>query len=104
MVQALIDQDMAATTDMVVAEVLQGANSEEDFQKLADRMQGLHYYHATEELWRMAARLSFDLKRRGLITPLADLAIATVAMENGLAVYAVDDHFQRVPGLELHKV
>ena len=101
-VQALVDQDLIATTDLVVAEVLQGANSEQDFQKLADRMQGPHFYHADEELWWRAARLSFELKSRGLITPLADLVIATVALENGLEVYAIDDHFERVPGLKLH--
>ena len=102
-VQALIDQDVAATTDLVIAEVLQGASSEEDFQKLAARMEGMHYFHATGEMWVKAATLSFQLKRRGLITPLADLVIATVARENELEVYATDDHFERVPGLGLYQ-
>lgn len=101
-VQALADQDLLATTDLIVAEVLQGASSIEDFEKLADRLQGPHFYHADEDIWWRAARLSFDLKSRGLITPLADLVIATVALENGLEVYANDDHFERVSGIRLY--
>ena len=89
---------------MVAAEVLQGAKTESDFQQLEDKLDALHFYHADEETWQRAARRSFDLKRQGLKTPLSDLLIAQVALDNDLAVFAVDAHFERVDSLSLHKV
>jgi predicted nucleic acid-binding protein len=98
----LIDRDEVATTDVVIAEVLQGTANEAEFTLYKDKLSALHYFHSDRSTWERAAQLSFDLRRRGLPTPLADLVIATVALDNGLSVYARDDHFGRIPGLTLH--
>ena len=100
----MIELDQVAITDVVAAEVLQGAKTESDFQQLEDKLDALHFYHADEETWQRAARLSFTLKRIGLKTPLSDLLVAQVALDNDLTVYAADEHFDRVDGLKLHKV
>jgi predicted nucleic acid-binding protein len=99
----LIDRDLIATTDIVVAEVLQGARSEADFQELADKMGALNFFHADEGAWLNAAKLSFELRRRGLTTALSDLVIATVALEHNLEVYSVDSDFERVTNLQLYQ-
>jgi predicted nucleic acid-binding protein len=100
----LIELDEVAITDVVASEILQGAKTESDFQQLEDKLDALHFYHADEETWQRAARRSFDLKRNGMKTPLSDLVIAQVALDNDLDVYAFDEHFDRVDGLKLHKV
>ena len=100
---ALLQQDQVATTDLVIAEVLQGSSSASHFQENADKMEALHYFHAARETWLKAAELSFQLMRSGLTTPLSDLVVATVAMEAGLIVYTTDQHFSRVPGLHSHQ-
>jgi predicted nucleic acid-binding protein len=99
---ALIRQDEVAYTEVVMAEVLQGAPTEAKFRDLLDKMTALHFFPADRRTWLDAAQLSFRLRRRGLATPLADLVIAQVALENGLTVYASDGHFGRVDGLALH--
>ena len=99
----LLGRDHIATTDIVVAEVLQGARSDDDFQELADKMEALNFFHADTGIWLKAARLSFELKRRGLTTPLSDLVIATVALENDLEIYAVDSDFARVANIRLYQ-
>jgi predicted nucleic acid-binding protein len=99
----LIDRDLIATTDIVVAEVLQGARSEADFQELADKMGALNFFHADEGAWLNAAKLSFELRRRGLTTALSDLVIATVALEHNLEVYSADSDFERVTNLQLYQ-
>ena len=101
---ALLSADEVAITDIVVAEVLQGASSETEFASFAERMDALHYFHADEALWLRAARLSFDLKRQGTTTSLADAVIAAVALENSLELYTLDSDFQRIPGLSLYQV
>ena len=100
----LLQQDVVTTTDVVVGEVLQGARSVEDFLKVADRMDALHYLHADKSIWSRAARLSFDLRRQGLTTALSDVLIATVAIYNDCDVYAIDSDFERIPGVRLHQV
>jgi predicted nucleic acid-binding protein len=101
---ALLDADQVAITDVVAAEVLQGAGSEEEFEEFAGRLDALHYFHADEALWLRAARLSFDLKRQGMTTALSDVVVAAVALENDLEVYSIDSDFQRIPGLRLYQV
>jgi predicted nucleic acid-binding protein len=98
----LIERDEVATTDVIIAEVLHGAKTEEDFAEWSDTLEALHFFPGGQETWRTAAHISFELRTQGLITPLADLVIASVALENGLAVYAIDEHFSRVQGLRLH--
>lgn len=99
---SLLDRDEVATTDVVVAEVLQGTASESDFERYRQEMEALHYFPVTREIWVKAAELSFRLRREGRTTSLADLIIASVALENDLELYAVDSDFGRVPGLRLH--
>jgi tRNA(fMet)-specific endonuclease VapC len=98
----LIDADQVATIDLVIAEVLQGTSSVSEFEEYAGKMDALHYFEMDRETWLKAGKLSFELRRQGLATPLADLAIAAVALDNDLEIYAVDSHFERVPGLRLH--
>jgi hypothetical protein len=103
-VAELLERDEAATIDVIVAGVLQGASDDEDFRKVAYRLDALHYFHADESIWYRAGELSFNLKRRGLRTPLADIVTALVALEHDLELYAKDDHFNRIDGLKLHRV
>lgn len=99
---ALLSRDEVATTEIVIAEVLQGTATEQEFAQYSNRMESLHYFPAERETWVRAAKLSFQLRRLGFTTPLADLVIAAVALENGLDVYTVDPHFERISGLRLH--
>jgi predicted nucleic acid-binding protein len=98
----LLDRDEVATTDVVIAEVLQGTANDGEFQRYSEEMEALHYFPVTRETWLRAAALSAQLRHIGQTTSLADLVIATVALEHDLEVYAVDSDFARVPELRLH--
>lgn len=99
---AILDRDELATTGLVLAEVLQGAASEREYEDLRERLLASHFFGDSQDTWERAARLSFDLLRRGQQTPLSDIVIAVVALENDLDVYTNDLHFDRVPGLRRH--
>ena len=101
--RSLLTRDEVATTDVVIAEVLQGAPSLDSFRELADKLQGVHLLHADAEVWLEAAELSFHLRRSGLATALSDLLIATVALRAGIPVFTSDNDFSRVDGLELYQ-
>jgi predicted nucleic acid-binding protein len=99
----LLALDEVATTDLIIAEVLQGARNEEDYAQYEDRLRGPHYFPVERQTWLNAARLSYDLRRKGFSTPLSDLIIASLALEHALSVYAIDAHFDRVPSLQRHE-
>jgi tRNA(fMet)-specific endonuclease VapC len=102
-VAALVTERRAATTGMVVAEVLQGALDEDDYNRLYRTVGRLPFVEADREVWITAGRLSYELRRKGLTTPLSDLLIAAAAMTGGHEIYATDPHFTRVQGLGLHQ-
>jgi len=77
-------------------EVLQGARNEKDYQKLRDYLSTQIIYFLPEEksTYEKAARLYFDLRRKGL-TPRStiDILIALTAMENKLMLLHNDRDF-----------
>ncbi len=99
----LLETDQVATTDFVMAELLQGSRTQQTFNDWVIRFTSLHFYEAPHDTWLRAAALSFQLIRGGLTTSLSDLVIAQVAIDNALSVFATDPDFERVPGLVLHK-
>lgn len=99
---AITDRDEVAITGQVIAEVLQGASSEQFFREWIERLAAPYFYPETRRTWETAGRISFELRRQGMSTPLADLLIAAVALENDLEIYANDAHFDRVPDLKRH--
>ena len=87
---------------VVYAELLRGARDETQFRALEEQLDALPFLEMTTATWRDTGRILGDLRRRGSAISLPDAAIAALALEQGLQVYTRDDHFQRIPGLELH--
>ncbi|MBI2164974.1 MAG: PIN domain-containing protein [Chloroflexi bacterium] len=92
-----------AMVGVVMAELLQGAQSQQELEQLTDWLTALPYLAETEETWARAGNLSFQLRRRGAAGSLLDLLIAALAIEHGCEVYTADEHFRRIPGVKLYK-
>ncbi len=87
---------------VVYVELLRGARDAAQFHALEDHLDALPFLEMTNATWRDTGRILRDLQRRGSAISLPDAAIAALVIEHGLRVYTRDDHFQRIPGLELH--
>ncbi len=87
-----------------MAEVLQGASDSADFSRLRERFQSLQFLETPLRIWERVGELAYQLSSRGLRTPMTDLTVAAVALEHDLPLFALDQHFQRIPGLKLHSV
>lgn len=88
---------------MVLSEVLQGARTSSGLATLRDRLTALEFLEVTLETWIKVGEIALELRRLGSPVPLTDLTIAAVAMQHNQPVYALDQHFQRVPELELYE-
>ena len=64
-IQSNYDDTDLALTRFSQLELLQGANSEQDWQILNEYLGAQDYLDVTPQTWSMAARIYFDLRKRG---------------------------------------
>ncbi len=91
-----LDEDRVAITGLIILELLQGTNSKKEFDKLFERLQGLHYLLTEETSWLKTSSLSFSLQRDGFKIPSTDLLIAAIAIENNCLLLHKDKHFDYI--------
>ena len=100
-IDELLALDQVAITPMIELELLGGAGTEKEFGVLKTRLGALHRLSVDEECWQKAARLAFDLRRRGVTVPFTDILIAAVALVDEAVILHADEDFdlmaQHVP-------
>ncbi len=100
-VDALLTADRVATTGMVRLELLGGARTEEEWDRLKDYLSALHQLPVEEETWQEAAQIGFQLRRQGVTVPFTDLIIGAVAVKSDTVLLHRDRYFdlmaQHVP-------
>ena len=102
-VDRLLARDEAAMVGVVLAEVLQGARNPRELEELRAWLTALPYLEKTRDTWARVGDLSYQLRRNGTPMGILDLLIGTMALEHDCAVYTLDEHFQRIPGVQLHQ-
>ncbi|MDP2806879.1 MAG: PIN domain nuclease [bacterium] len=94
LVGELLEHDRAATTGMIVTELLQGARNEGEYQDLSRELGSLHYLPFADEDWEMASQLGYRLIRAGLKIPITDIIIAHLAIKHRCMLLHADRHFE----------
>lgn len=97
-VSRIIIERRAATTGMIMLELLSGVSNNKMYKELLEDLQALHYFPVAEEVWNQAFRLGHDLRTRGVTIPSADLIIASVAIHNQTTLLHTDRHFDLIAG------
>ncbi len=92
----LATAERLAIWDVVMGEVLIGARTEREFLSIHDLLLGFESLPAPPDVWQRAARLGFDLRRKGVTVPLTDLAIAVVAMHHEVPLVSMDRDFELI--------
>ncbi len=95
-VRTLVAAQQALTTGVVRQELLHGARNEAEYGELADALDALPMLPTDEETWRRAARLGYELRRRGLTIPSTDLLIAAVAIQANAVLIHRNRHFDTI--------
>ena len=103
--QALNDEYEAAWCSIIKLEVLGGSRKEER-ARLERYFSVIRYLVVTEATWDLAKSYSWRLRDRGQNVPTSDILIAAVAIEAGIRVYSIDQHFipmEDALGLRLYR-
>lgn len=91
----LIESDVAIN-GMIKLELLGGAKTEQEYNRLKNRLDALHYIEASQTLWDASSKLAFDLKRKGITLPYSDIFIAASALQENAVLLHADSHFDDI--------
>ena len=101
--ERLLHGERALVTFLTLAEVLQGARSEEEFEEAREIFRDIPRAGEEETDWVEAARMAFRLRRRGFTLLLPDCHVAAVCLRLRAPLLTLDSDFDRVPGLRRMK-
>jgi predicted nucleic acid-binding protein len=93
-----LDYDFAIN-GIIWAEVLRGRSDPHVRDRFDATFSTLLFLNLTPGAQRSAARLAWELDRRGDVIPLPDILIGATALEHDAAVLTFDRHYQKIPGL-----
>jgi len=93
----LILEDSAAYAGVILAELLQGAKKQGEFNDILENIVVLPYLETTHQTWVSTGTLSYSLRRKGITVPISDLILASLADENDCLIFSLDQHFDSIP-------
>lgn len=96
--EGLLDAYEAQWCAPVRLEVLGGARKDER-ARMGNYFSIVPYRPTREDDWERAVSLAWKLRGQGLNIPWLDVLITTIAIHDGVRLYAIDSHFQDVAKL-----
>jgi len=86
----------AATTPVIVLELLQGCRDKKEYEAMKSRMEALEMLPVNEAVWEASYREGYDLRRKGITIPTIDILILSIAKIYDCSVLHHDKHFKLV--------
>jgi len=93
----IVGDELYGLTRFTQLELLQGAKDENEWKKLEEYLSTQLYFEATEETWAKAARIYYELRKKGItINSPIDCCIAQIVIENEATLLHRDQDFQKI--------
>lgn len=102
MLERLIIDDRVVYTGVILTELLQGARIEKEYHEIEDNMNVIPFLEAGYQSWLSAGKMAYTLRRKGVTVPITDILIACLAKENNCLVFSLDNHFNKIPEIDLY--
>jgi predicted nucleic acid-binding protein len=94
----LLRENSVITTGIIKLEIIGGARTEYEFQRLKSRFNALDAVKTDEPVWQKACELGFALRRKGVTIPHTDILIAACSLQSGSVIVHADAHFDLIAG------
>ena len=95
--QITIGADNYAISRFQQLELLQGASDQKEWELLENYLSTQYYLEASQNTWPEAARIYFELRRKGVtINSPVDCCIAQIALEYGAFLLHRDKDFEKI--------
>ncbi len=95
-IDRILSENDIAINGIIELELLGGAKTEQEYNRLKSRLDALYYIDAAKSLWDRSSRLAFDLKRNGVNIPYTDIFIAASAIQENAILLHADTHFNTI--------
>jgi len=92
----IINEDRGAICGIILVELLRGTRTTKEYKELKEELNSLYYLSLNKKNWFKVAHNAYNLKKIGIIVPLADLIIATIAVINNCELIHADNHFKLI--------
>jgi predicted nucleic acid-binding protein len=100
--EALIDDRDVLLTRFTQLELLQGSLNEQEWTLLSSYLESQDYIEPSTISWQAAARIYYDLRRKGLtIRSPIDCCIAQAALDHNLILVHNDRDFETIAQVRL---
>lgn len=92
-----LGEEICVLTRFTQLELLQGAKDQQEWDRLDEYLSTQYYLEATENTWREAARIYFELRREGVtLSSPVDACIAQIAIDSRALLLHQDQDFDRI--------
>jgi len=95
-IDKLIDENRVHINGIVLAELLTGARSPAELERLASALAGLKFVACDRDSFKSAGCNGYTLKKNGVSAPLSDIIIATDCIDHGLVLVEEDRHYTAI--------
>lgn len=95
-IDELLDDGRVHINGIVLAELLTGAQTPAELERLTLALAGLKLVRSDRASFEAAGRNGFTLKKKGVSVPLSDIIIATDCLNQGLILLDADRHFEAI--------
>mgnify|MGYP001581999869 CR=1 FL=1 len=95
-IDELLDDGRVHINGIVLAELLTGARTPAELERLTLALAGLKLVRSERASFEAAGRNGLALKKKGVSVPLSDIIIATDCLDQGLILVDTDRHFEAI--------
>ncbi len=96
-VKSIVGEEDIVLTRFNQIELLQGASNEQEWRLLSSYLDGQDYLEADADTWLKAARIYYELRRRGrTIRSSIDCCIAQIAIDHRVPLIHEDHDFETI--------
>jgi predicted nucleic acid-binding protein len=93
LIDELVEDNRVYINGVVIAELLIGARSPAEIDRLSSALAGLKLIPSSRASFESAGRNGYELRKKGVSVPLTDVIIATDCIEHGLVLIESDKHY-----------
>lgn len=95
-ISALVLEDKAMTSEIIVLEILRGARSGREYRMLYEDFLALPVLNMDRAVWETAWETAYKLRKKGINVPMADVMISAIAIHYKCTLMHCDKHFTLV--------
>jgi len=95
-ISSLVLEERVFTSEIIIMEILRGAKFDKEYNMLYQDFLALPQLAIDHDVWEMAWKTAYELRKIGVNIPMVDIIISAVAMHYKCILMHSDKHFNLI--------